>query len=367
MDTDALSLLAKTTKTRLRTLRNQTKLCRKQFSEEAVHDLRVAMRRLLALVDFLNFFAASPGLRKVRRSLKSHLDAFDSLRDTQVMLLETSQRLSELPEVEPFHRHLLKTEKRLLRRAQKDIEEIDNTYAKPIRAALKSLDSLPADVFSPVDDAYHTVLSRLAMIDPANVSTIHRVRIAFKRFRYSFEIVQPLLPDMPEDLPAQMHSYQTLMGEIQDAEVLLRTLEEYNSRARKDGVDITPVRQFYERIHRERVEVYLQNMDRVHSFWRAEVDAPFPWQESAGKEIEKIEPLLERTETVPAEGVLVGQALTDPGDTPAEESVTAPADVDLPAEPEPMQPDAEAQQATEAHNEAGEFVSATSQEEEDRS
>jgi CHAD domain-containing protein len=87
MDVTALSLLTKTAKTRLRNLRAQAKLCRKQFSEEAVHDLRVAMRRLLALVDFLNFFAASPALRKVRRSLKSHLDAFDALRDTQVMLM----------------------------------------------------------------------------------------------------------------------------------------------------------------------------------------------------------------------------------------------------------------------------------------
>jgi CHAD domain-containing protein len=103
---------------------------------------------------------------------------------------------------------------------------------------------MPVDLFSPVDDAYHTVLSRLAMVDAANVATIHRVRIAFKRFRYSFEIVQPLLTDMPEDLPAQMHSYQTLMGEIQDAEVLLRTLEEYTTRTRKDGADLTPVRQF---------------------------------------------------------------------------------------------------------------------------
>lgn len=279
MHNEAITLLEKTAKTRLRTLRNQAKLCRKQFSEEAVHDLRVAMRRLLALLDFLRFFVASPAVRKVRRSLKSHLDAFDALRDTQVMLLETGQRLSELPQIEPFHRYLQKNEKRLLRRAQKDIEDVDTTYTKPIRAALKALQSVSADVLSPVDDAYQTVLQRLSMVEAENAGTIHRVRIAFKRFRYSFEIVQPVLPDVPQDLPAQMHDYQTYMGEIQDVEVLLRALEEFASRAQKDGADLTAVREFYEQLHRQRVERYLQNMDKVYSFWRPAPEAPFGWQE----------------------------------------------------------------------------------------
>jgi CHAD domain-containing protein len=355
MEADALCLLEKTAKTRLRTLRAQTKLCRKQFSEEAVHDLRVAMRRLLALVDFVNFFVASPALRKVRRSLKAHLDAFDALRDTQVMLLETSQRLSELPEIEPFHRYLQKTEKQLLRRAQKDIKDVDNAHAKPIRAALKSLPSLSVDVFSPVDDAFHAVLSRLAMVDPANVATIHRVRIAFKRFRYSFEVVQPLLTDMPEDLPAQMHSYQTLMGEIQDAEVMLRTLEEYASRPRKDSNDITPVRQFYERVHRERVEVYLQNMDRVHSFWRATPEATFPWQLMAGIPSERAE-------------VCSGETLVDSIETPQEEAMPAQTDAKVVAQLATVESDQEAQTAAEMLSEAAsETASVASLREEARS
>jgi len=359
MEADALCLLEKTAKTRLRTLRTQTKLCRKQFSEEAVHDLRVDMRRLLALVDFLNFFAASPALRKVRRNLKAHLDAFDALRDTQVMLLETSQRLSELPEIEPFHRYLQKTEKQLLRRAHKDIEDVGNAFAKPIRAAVKSLHSLSVDVFAPVDDAYHTVLSRLAMVDPANVATIHRVRIAFKRLRYSFEVVQPLLTDMPEDLPAQMHSYQTLMGEIQDAEVMLRTLEEYASRPRKDGIDISSVREFYERVHRERVDVYLQNMGSVHSFWRATPQAKFPWQEAAGILTESEEVCGEETSTS-SEYALAGSS-----EAPQEETMPAHTDAEAVAEVVTVGSDPEEQAAAETPvEEASETVSVASQREE---
>lgn len=278
MDSTAVDLLDKAIRERTRTLRAQVKRCRKLFSEEAVHDLRVAMRRLLALMDFLAFFGQSPALRKARRDIKGHLDAFDTLRDTQVMLLETSQRITELPAVEPFHRSLQKQEKRLLRRAQKDINALKNGYAKPLRNALKTASQHGEDVLAPVDDAYQTVLHRLALVDESNTATIHRVRIAFKRFRYSVEVVRPLLKTMPEDLIQRLHDYQTLMGEIQDMEVMLRSIDEFATRNQQCMME--PVRQFYEHKHQERVSAYIQRMNEVYSFWRTAPERALPWEVS---------------------------------------------------------------------------------------
>ncbi|MCS6830914.1 MAG: CHAD domain-containing protein [bacterium] len=300
MDKAAVELLDKSTRERTRTLRTQVKRCRKQFSEEAVHDLRVAMRRLLALTDFLAFLAPSPALRKVRRDIKGHLDAFDTLRDTQVMLLETSQRVSELPEMEPFHLFLQKREKRLLRSAQKDINAIKNGYSKPLRATLKSIAQGNIDALAPVDDAYQTVLHRLALIDPTNTATIHRVRIAFKRFRYSVEVVKPLLTTMPEQLLARLHDYQTLMGEIQDMEVMLRAIDEFA--AKNQQCMMEPVRQFYQQRHAERVSAYIQRMNEVYSFWRAAPDRALPWEAAS-----IVEPAAEAEE--PATENAAGEAL----------------------------------------------------------
>lgn len=275
MDKTAVDLLDKAIQERTRTLRAQMKRCRKQFSEEAVHDLRVAMRRLLALMDFLAFFGQSPALRKARRDIKAHLDAFDALRDTQVMLLETSQRVSELPAIELFHRFLQKQEKRYLRRAQKDMNALKNGYAKPLRSALKTVAQHGEDVLAPVDDAYHTVLHRLALVDESNTATIHRVRIAFKRFRYSVEVVRPLLSSMPDELMQRLHDYQTLMGEIQDMEVMLRSIDEFA--ARNQQCTMEPVRRFYQQKHQERVSAYIQRMNEVYSFWRTAPERPLPW------------------------------------------------------------------------------------------
>jgi len=278
IESTALSLLQQAVRERSRTLRAQTRRCRKQFSEEAVHDLRVAMRRLMALIDFLGFFSRLPALRKLRKEIKTHLDAFDALRDTQVMLLETSQRVTELPELEPFHRYLLKSESRLLRRAQKDIAGIGDNYAKTLRLALKAAADSSYDVLAPVDDAYQTVLHRLALIAPSNTATIHRVRIAFKRFRYSVEVVKPVLTTMPDDLLARLHAYQTVMGEIQDMEVMLAAIDAFAARQKDGACGIEHVREFYQAVHEQRVQAYLERMNEVYSFWRTAPNKPLPWE-----------------------------------------------------------------------------------------
>lgn len=316
MQATAVQLLEKAVRERTRTLRLQVKRCRKQFSEEAVHDLRVAMRRLLALVDFLAFFAPSPALRKARRDLKTHLDAFDGLRDTQVMLLETAQRLAELPAIEPFHRYLQKQEKRLLRRARKDIIDIKDVYSKPLRSALKAAEQASEDILAPVDEAYQSVLHRLALVDPANTASIHRVRIAFKRFRYSVEVVRPLLSNLPEEILYRLHDYQTLMGEIQDAEVLLRALDAFASRSAPCNMD--EVQRYYQQVHAQRIERYLQHMNEVYSFWRSAPDRTLPWEVTEQKLVEQAVPI-QTSDNHDQSSEVVGVSVSSDNSTPSQE------------------------------------------------
>ncbi|MDW8105526.1 MAG: CHAD domain-containing protein [Armatimonadota bacterium] len=331
MEKTALEPLERSVRDRTRTLRAQVKRCRKQFSEEAVHDLRVAMRRLLALLDYLAFLAPSPALRKARREVKSHLDAFDALRDTQVMLLETSQRLTELPEVEPLHRFLQKREKRLLRQAQKDISGIQDGYAKVLRGAVRAVAQKGGDILSPVDDAYQTVLHRLALVDPSDTATIHRVRIAFKRFRYSIEVAKPLLTTMPPELLERLHDYQTLMGEIQDMEVMLRTIDEFA--ARHSDCIMEPVRQHYRARHAEKVAAYLERMNEVYSFWRSAPERPLPWETvataipAASEPQEEGEPVAAIVSALPEGQAEEQLSVTEPeaGGNNQRESATVPA------------------------------------------
>ena len=162
---------------------------------------------------------------------------------------------------------------------------VTNRHAEDIRANLAESSvtdqDLSAQLLSVMDEACYTVTQRKKLVDPAQPSSVHRVRIAFKKFRYMLEIIFPILPGFPEAHLKNMHSYQTVMGEIQDVEVLLQTLEEYA--ANHEMYDPQPVKRFYEQRHAELINTYIENMHEFITFWREMPDKPLPWE---GKEKE---------------------------------------------------------------------------------
>ncbi|MEO5886327.1 MAG: CHAD domain-containing protein [Anaerolineales bacterium] len=262
--------------------RAELKRCRAEFSNEAVHDLRVAARRMLALVQLLNSIAARPRLQKLNRAFKDQLDQFDDLRDTQVMLAEVSETIQELPQLQKFQYHLQVVEEDLLKTLRKKLKVIDLfDVSKRIRKTRETLETnrdeeLALQTLQAVDHAFLVTKQRHSWIDSAQSATIHRVRIAFKAFRYMVEIIQPLLKDFPPDNLQQMNDYQSLMGEIQDVEVIMQTLADFPSSA--SSFDQQPVRRYYERRHAEATSAFIEDMNQLDNFWRPAPDQSFPWE-----------------------------------------------------------------------------------------
>ncbi len=262
--------------------RAERKRCKVEFSEEAIHDLRISTRRLMALIDLLRVITPHPNLQKLRRALKDQLDNLDDLRDTQVMLVEISETFESLPELAPFQKSLQKREKRLLKIAEIEVRKFKlSAISKHIgngRAGLAEFDNqdLPAHLLAVVDDAFLTVFQRKERVDPAQSATIHRVRVAFKKFRYMLEIIYPILPGFPVVNFKRMHDYQTIMGEIQDVEVFLHTLDDFS--AKHNMYDFQSVHRFYEQRHSDGINAYIENMNELVAFWRETPDKPLPWE-----------------------------------------------------------------------------------------
>jgi CHAD domain-containing protein len=266
---------------RWRNYRAELKRCRAEFSNEAVHDIRIATRRLLSLIQLLNSISPRPRLRKLSRALKNQLDDFDDLRDTQVMLAETSETLQELPQLRQLQDHLEIVEKDLLKELRKKLKRFDlsevSRRMKKTRTSIEAEngDDILPQILQAVDDAFLLVKRRYGWIDPAQPATIHRVRVAFKAFRYMVEIVHPLLDGFPIESLKRMNDYQSLMGEIQDAEVIMQTLADFPSAA---SFDPEPVRRYYEGRHAETISAYTKKMNQFDTFWRPAPDEPFPWE-----------------------------------------------------------------------------------------
>jgi len=262
----------------------ELKRCRAEFSNEAVHDVRVALRRLISLIQLLNSISPHPRLRKLSRALKNQIDGFDDLRDTQVMLAEISETIYEMPELEKFYRHLERVEKKLLKDLRKKIKNLDlKEVTRRVRKTRESLkDDSKADfaesMIRSVDDAFLVVIQRYEQIDPVRPSTIHRLRVAFKKFRYMVEIAHPLVDDFPSENFKRMHDYQSLMGEIQDADIFLQTLDDFQSNVSSPAPE--PIRRFYESRYADTISAYLKDKEMLNDFWRLSPDQSFPWEKT---------------------------------------------------------------------------------------
>ncbi len=254
---------------------------RREFANEYVHDLRVSIRRLVAALEMGRAVVRQKGLKNLRRLLKAQLDAFDALRDTQVQLTIVEDLQEELPEIVPYRDHLRKREQRLMSRLAKQIRGFHSAgLAAEVARLRKTLLNQPAPqtesaIWAAVDEAYSTVIQRQLVVRADEPASIHRLRLAFKKFRYLVESISPLLPNPPDDFLRRLHDYQTVMGDIQDVEVALQMLADFTA---KNGTELPAVRTRLNEMRHANVLSFMDDMQEVRRFWRSTPDKKYPWQ-----------------------------------------------------------------------------------------
>lgn len=254
--------------------RHELKACQRQFTEESVHESRVAARRLLATVELLASLHETNALRRARRTLKAHLDLLAPLRDAQVQL----QFAADLPAARPaghdFEKFLRQRANQAARRAEKGVARLKiHRLAKLVGRFDKKLcrpghrGEEPGDfrvLLSGATRAFARAQTAKARIHATRPETIHRTRIAFKKFRYTVELLAPLLPGMPAGRLEALRRYQRLLGDIQDATVLLATLTEF---AEIEPLTTRALLQKAQRRRDQLIRRYLRHADRLDAFW----------------------------------------------------------------------------------------------------
>jgi CHAD domain-containing protein len=225
-----------------RKYRLKLRKCRREFAPATVHDLRIALRRLIATVEAASRLMACPGLKKLRRGLKKKLGWMGRLRDAQVQgqLLEQFQK--QWPPTAAFAKRLLEKEARLSRRVRQKLkaragEGAIQAAGKKVRRFLEkagrpggALDTRAAEA---VRQSFQTVLERAREVAAEQPETCHRLRVALKKLRYQVETFQAVLPGVGEDALRWMRDLQVRLGEIQDLHVLAGDWEKFVRRHRE--------------------------------------------------------------------------------------------------------------------------------------
>jgi CHAD domain-containing protein len=196
---------------------------------DAVHDLRVAIRRcrsLAAVMEEVDPDPAWPAMRKLGRKLFRELG---ELRDIQVLedwiknlagetdpirvklLASFAARENELREA------ALKVAGKFDQKAWKKLERVLGTRARRVPP-----DSLVAECLAmerlEAAKELHAVAMRTEKPKPW-----HALRIGVKRFRYT---VESLLPERYEAWSGNLKRIQDLLGDVHDLDVLAETIEQ---------------------------------------------------------------------------------------------------------------------------------------------
>lgn len=279
---NAATVLLDAVDVRWRKYRSELKTCREEFSEEAVHDLRVAARRLLAVFDLLRSVIHHPRVQRIRRALKAQLDDLDDLRDVQVLLADISEFVHEVHELGAFREYLHAREKKLLRAARKQVKSIKtgglSKRVEKVRGMVESLteQELEESLYESLDDAFARAARYYAVIDMDKTATIHKLRIAFKKLRYMIEIIHPLMQNLPPENFQKMHDYQSMMGDIQDMEIALQQFADWKE---SDSTpDFETIHHHYTARLKKCLFNYFEDKGELLTFWRAAPDQSFPWE-----------------------------------------------------------------------------------------
>ena len=223
--------------------------CWRKPSRRPVHKLRVDCRRLEALLHVLGHTtgAEPKALRRLARVAGQPLDALSPLRDDQVQ----RRRISKATSTRGTDALLDDQERRETRhkkRARLALGRIDlpraDALARRVRREVVRRQGAPtpADrtrlLLAAVDAAAADIRSRLARVDVARSRSLHKLRVALKRFRYVAEIAEEVSPDIRIPSHPTVRSLQRRLGHLHDADVLAERLARFADRKRKHRADV---------------------------------------------------------------------------------------------------------------------------------
>jgi CHAD domain-containing protein len=204
-------------------------------SESAIHDFRVAARRLLARIELAGAVLEGESARPARKRVKKGLKKMGPLRDLHVQL-ETldgvpanaavrafKQRLkTQVNQAVPDVKHYLRDENRLrvkdriaaLKAEMEGRREVldDNVIRQSIEGSIAAR----REAYIQACHAFET-----------DSSTLHAMRIALKKYRYVVEAGEALIGESSGKTLRNMRASQTLMGETRDIEILMSELKRW--------------------------------------------------------------------------------------------------------------------------------------------
>ncbi len=220
----------------LEKIRDHEKHARKGDDADAIHDMRVAVRRTRTMLDVL---AASRAFRrkpllKLRKRLKTLAGKLGDVRDTDVLLARTADYTARQPDLAadlaPLRDHLEKQRDRAQRKLaryltsrayDRALDDLDALVAGDYGAAQANGEPQTVAAFagSAIWERYERALGYDDAVHARDPQHLHRLRVRCKQLRYTLEMFEPRLGSGAAPLIAQLKRAQDDLGDMHDATV----------------------------------------------------------------------------------------------------------------------------------------------------
>ena len=254
--------------------------CNEQFSELAVHDIRVSIRRFQTVLALTGNIAGKECVAELKSALKPQVNLLDQLRDTQVEIIRVRQMEFLHPVLYRYFHHLLNNEEHIIYDIKDKVRNFDipgiEKKALALQVFLKKYSNENKIHYQTMMQWAHrkyiNVNKRFEKADKKKPATIHKVRLAFKKFRYTLELVQPIT-NMTAEESQKMNDFQTKMGNIQDISVFLNNLNEFAQKQDEVSPEMFKPVEKTMLLERERmINEFFSDYDKIHDFWKPEYE-----------------------------------------------------------------------------------------------
>jgi CHAD domain-containing protein len=219
--------------------RKASKRCRDKLSPKSLHRLRLALRRLVVVLEFCQADGPSQETAECVRSLKNQIKKFGALRDIHTQLAHVKKFQRTRPCLRRYKKALQverKTGRRKLARflcGQKDnkvkalVFRVWSSWVSKSGKRIVTGNAVRGLARRRLRVLMSEVLQRIEAAKSGELESLHRLRVAIKRLRYTWEFLKPVIDGMDEQAVRQLMAWQVQLGRVQDLRIFFASLKEW--------------------------------------------------------------------------------------------------------------------------------------------
>ena len=253
-------------------------ICSQIMSDDNVHDLRVAARRFIATMNLYKTIYPTLYFPMIIKMVKKNFKSLGNVRDTHIMLQNCQSMKIQFPIIYDFINYLLAKEKKLIANFSKNLSEVEFNEIEGMMYYLTRILKYDFPSVSPdftifenyFDEQLQNIRAIYNQIDYSNTKTIHKFRIATKKYRYYAEVLQSFIPNY-QNLYKILVKIQDDAGAIQDSVVFIDKFNYFVNKRHFEGLEaekqISNVMNYLEEKQHQLISNFKNNNELITSIF----------------------------------------------------------------------------------------------------